>query len=294
MAPENYIYKKEVDKSFLKEGFSIPVANQVYFQKSVDQFLKRGQRKSIKILLDGDIYNAKLVNQSFDENKYPAHKDILQIRYTPKGDLSKRLKQIFFQSHDYIDTERSKLQKISKRYIKIPPELKEYGALYTTDDPDTLLLECITESDNEFAKSNFSNMNEEEFEFENNYKTLDTSAKIESKLQLTKIRKLDKAIGENLKIFYDFRCQICGRNVSVKYGTNIVEAHHIEPFVTSLNNNAENIMILCPNHHRIIHKTNPTFNRETLLFKYENGWYEKLKLNAHLQNQFQHILFQNL
>jgi predicted restriction endonuclease len=98
-----------------------------------------------------------------------------------------------------------------------------------------------------------------------------------------KIRKLDKAIGENLKSFYNFSCQICGKNVSEKYGANIVEAHHIEYFVTSLNNNAENIMVLCPNHHRIIHKLNPIFDRNNLFFQYPNGFFDKLSLYSHLQ-----------
>ena len=35
------------------------------------------------------------------------------------------------------------------------------------------------------------------------------------------------------------------------YGSHIVEAHHIDYFVSSLNNDASNQLIVCPNHHSI-------------------------------------------
>lgn len=64
----------------------------------------------------------------------------------------------------------------------------------------------------------------------------------------------------------------------------IVEAHHIVFFVSSLNNDASNIIVLCPNHHRIIHKASPIFEREKYSFVYPNGIEEKLILNNHLQS----------
>ena len=57
-----------------------------------------------------------------------------------------------------------------------------------------------------------------------------------------------------------------GENISARYGVNIVESHHIEPFVESLNNNPENQVIICPNHHRIIHRARPVFCQEKINF----------------------------
>ena len=67
-----------------------------------------------------------------------------------------------------------------------------------------------------------------------------------------------------------------------KYNSEIVEAHHIDYFTKSLNNDSENIIILSPNFHRLIHKTNPEFDRNKLSFIFPNGVEEKLKLNLHL------------
>lgn len=61
-----------------------------------------------------------------------------------------------------------------------------------------------------------------------------------------------------------------------------VESHHIDYFVASLNNDARNQLIVCPNHHSIIHDTNPVFDRRRLLYIYKNGLEQRLMLNQHL------------
>lgn len=66
-----------------------------------------------------------------------------------------------------------------------------------------------------------------------------------------------------------------------KYDAEVVEAHHINPFVKTLNIDALNQIIICPNHHRIIHFTNPIFDRNKLSFSYPNGCEEKVILNRH-------------
>ena len=53
-------------------------------------------------------------------------------------------------------------------------------------------------------------------------------------------------------------------------------------FVKSLNNDASNQIIVCPNHHSIIHDVDPMFDRGRLLYIYSNGFEEKLVLNQHL------------
>lgn len=90
-----------------------------------------------------------------------------------------------------------------------------------------------------------------------------------------KIRKLNKAIGENLKMLYDYKCQICGENFGRKFGANVVEVHHLDPFVVSLNNDSSNQIIICPNHHRVIHKAEPALDKVKLLFTYSNGLQRK-------------------
>ena len=94
--------------------------------------------------------------------------------------------------------------------------------------------------------------------------------------------KLNQKIGQNLKLLYGYRCQICGKVIGEEYGSHIAEAHHIDYFVNSLNNDASNQMVVCPNHHSIIHDANPEFIRADLTFKYQNGYIERLAINKHL------------
>lgn len=272
-----YIYKKEVDWSALKEGFSIPVSIQVVLQEKLKNYIRKGEKRDINIILDGHTYQAKLINQIFDEMKYPGHSDILQIRYSPQSPFAIKLREIFKSSMAYLKEKR-----ISSRTFKRPKEMKEYIILYSTPHEDTFFLDYLTSTESCQIKKVLSGMKEEDFEFESNYKVIDDSARVEARTHLIKIRRLDKAIGESLKLFYGFRCQVCGENFSERHNCFIVEAHHIDSFVRTLNNNANNIAVLCPNHHRIMHKTNPMFDRNKIIFIYPNGFREKLALNKHL------------
>lgn len=110
----------------------------------------------------------------------------------------------------------------------------------------------------------------------------DEAVGYDQKNHLIKIRKLNKKIGDNLKRLYQYRCQICGRLIGEEYGSHVVEAHHIEYFVKSLNNDASNQIIVCTNHHSIIHDVDPVFDRKRLLYIYPNGFEEKFVLNMHL------------
>lgn len=76
--------------------------------------------------------------------------------------------------------------------------------------------------------------------------------------------------------------QICGEFIGEKYGTTLIHAHHIDYFTHSLNNNPNNILIVCPNHHGIIHSCNPEFDFAEKTFKYANGYVEGLKMNKHI------------
>ena len=102
----NYIYKKEVDWSLLTDGMSIPLENQVIFARAINQQLKHGESKDIFIYLNGKTYPAKLSNLKFDRQKYPTHKDILQIRYNRTSELAQVLRAIFNGSYQPIKLRR--------------------------------------------------------------------------------------------------------------------------------------------------------------------------------------------
>lgn len=281
MDTHSYVYKKEVDWSLLHQGVSIPVSIQIVFQNLMNKFIKKGQSKEIFIVLNGETYKVTLVNQIYDETKYPGRSDILQIRYNPNSDIAIKLRELFQDTFIYLSGQRNQSDK-KKKYFKMPEGKKEYLAIYTTEYKDTFLFECIHNEGETNLYEEISFFDEDTFENFVNYLHEDISTSIVMSNRMIKVRKLNRAIGESLKHLYKHRCQICGNNFSQKYDVNIAEAHHIEPFTVSLNNNINNILILCPNHHTTIHRAEPVFLKRKAIFIYSNGLEEKIILNKHL------------
>lgn len=90
-----------------------------------------------------------------------------------------------------------------------------------------------------------------------------------------------------LKSLYDHKCQICEHDFKPRYNVPFAETHHIEKVSLQNKHNApldkaKNIIVLCPNHHRIIEKTNALFIPAEKVFKYPNGFSEVVKLDKHL------------
>jgi len=65
-----------------------------------------------------------------------------------------------------------------------------------------------------------------------------------------KTYKRDNKTIAQLKIIRDFKCQICGTKILKKNGDFYIEAAHIKPKHKKGCETPENILILCPNHHK--------------------------------------------
>lgn len=278
---DEYVYKKEVDWSLFHYGFAIPIEHQVAFGQIAGRFLQRGESKEVTLYLNGKSYKAKLNNNRIDK-KFGPHADIVQIRYTQNSELAHALRGCFQRSFTYISNMKQLQEKGSKKHIPLPEEYREYLAVYTTEYDDTYVLETIGSLDMEILRETVSGKSERIMESEFNFDVSDDTAGFKEKEQIVKIRKLNKKIGDNLKRLYQYRCQICGKLIGEEYGAHVVEAHHIDYFVKSLNNDASNQIIVCPNHHSIIHNVDPVFDRKRLLYSYSNGYEEKIVLNRHL------------
>ena len=87
---------------------------------------------------------------------------------------------------------------------------------------------------------------------------------------------------EKLKKHYRYCCQICGLAVGSEYGVNLAEAHHIIPFSVSRDNSITNLIILCPNHYRLLHKSGASFDSENTCFILSASQKLYLTLNDHL------------
>lgn len=277
MLKGQFIFLKEVDWSVLHEGFSISVTFQNEFQKSLGKYLLHGERQEINLVIDGISCFAELINQPFNREKYPTHSDVIQIRYSQKSQCANILKQIFHCSYKKLSLLKNEP---NKKRIPLSEHEKEYLAIYSSDSPYCFELECITSYEKQDAVNSLSKM--EELTIENLIEKDDPAAEIIFKTGLIKMRKLNRAIGNELKDVYNDKCQVCGKSIGELYGVNISHIHHIEPFINTQNNNVQNLMVLCPNHHSIIHCAKPEFSRSSLTFIYPNNYKEPLLLNKHL------------
>lgn len=276
-----FTYQKTVDRSTLRQGFQIPVEFHPLLAAMPGGMPVHGETRNISIIIDDVEYAAQLKNQGFDREKYDGHADVIQIRYNENSPIAKKLRTIFNSTWDYVETEKSLPGNIGRRYtIKIPKERQEYLAISCSDIANIFIADCITSSFMSDAIMDLSSI--EELDFETFQPREDSSAKIIEKERIQKVRHPDRSIGDSLKRLYDFHCQMTGERVGDSYNTLVVEAHHIIPFTTSLNNDTSNIIIVSPSYHRIIHAAKPDWIPEILAFKYPNGLIEKVMLNKHL------------
>ena len=282
MSTENYVYKKEADWSMFNYGISIPISHQVVFKQTAGRLLQRGESKPITLYLNGKSYKADLKNLNTNR-KFGDISDKVQIRYSPKSDIAVALRQCFFRSWAYIEHVKSLQPVGSRKPIQLPNDLKEYLAIYTTEYDDSYVLEPIVANDLQDFREMVKNQQERRIESDFDYDLVDPKAGFILNERMTRIRKLNRKIGENLKLLYGYRCQLCGRLIGEEYGAHIAEAHHIDYYVKSLNNDSNNQMVVCPNHHSIIHEADPKFDRKRMMYLYPNGVEQRIVLNLHLK-----------
>lgn len=279
-----FLMQKTVDWSLLNAGFTIPVSACVLLKAWDESILTHGVSKDIHILIDGELYSAKFKNLNFAQSNWIGHKDIIQIRYGQQSALALKLRAVFQRSYDYLVTQKQLLGK-SKRPIPLPDDIHEYIRLYLTTSNDVLCIECCANADYQRLARTLDAVPEEVYEGgeDDNFFMEDKTASVVQKALLVKYRKIDRSIIRLLKEFYDYRDEISGEKIGERYGGSVVEAHHIDYFTKSQNNDSTNIIIISPNYHRIIHKNNPYFNRRKFQFEFQNGEVLKLKLYEHLK-----------
>lgn len=271
------LFSKTIDWSILQEGVSIPVQYHPTIIGAIGEELKHGEKKRLNVRLDNIVYSITLTNIDFDRNKYPDHTDIIQLRWSKNGSFAQHLRQIFNASYNDLLVYRStkKDSDVTKPIIN-----ESISFIYNYEDM-IIDIECITADEYHIAKKQISSLREDEFEIQQNYYKEDSKASIEYKDSTVRIRRINRSIITGLKLYYDYHCQICGTCFD-KYDIKFVEAHHIDYFVHSLNNNSDNIMVVCPNHHRLIHYAKPEFLYSDKCFIYPNGLREPLLINKHI------------
>jgi hypothetical protein len=278
----NFIMRKGVDWSLLNEGMTIPVSVCALLRSWNKNILTHGHTMDIKVYIDGQQYDATLRNQNFEQANWPGHNDVIQIRYSKNSPLALKLREVFYMTYDYLYNQRVVLGRRGR--IQLPEELHEYIRLYLVDSLNMIYFECCSNQDYAQLAPTLNKIPEEIYEANDDDKFFmtDTTASIVERQLLVKYRKMDRSIIRMLKKFYDYKDEISGEKIGSEYGDSVVEAHHIEYFTASQNNDSTNIIIISPNYHRIIHKNNPHFNRNKFQFEFSNGEILKLKLYDHL------------
>lgn len=91
-------------------------------------------------------------------------------------------------------------------------------------------------------------------------------------------------VGE-LGSIYHGRCQLCGFDPLTLYSVEASEAHHIVYRSRGGDDILENLVLLCPNHHTVVHRNDATFDYAKLHFIFPNGRVEPLCINHHLRSR---------
>ena len=274
-----FLLKHSVDLSLLTSGFH----KQTEFHQLVYALpggtLHHGESREIKVLIDGEEFTTKLYNIGFDQNKYPDHPDLLQVRYSPGSPIARKLQSVFAEDYRYLMASRELAG--PRKQIRLPNDNHDEIVFLGTAMPNVFILDCISSEERKKAATEIRQMSE--LDFENAFEAReDANAGIREISGIRRIRQLDRSIGDSLKRLYDFRCQMTGERIGSEYDVRVVEAHHIVPFTLSMNNDTSNIIIVSPDYHRIIHKAKPVWDCKKLSFKFPNGLQERVKVNKHL------------
>lgn len=82
---------------------------------------------------------------------------------------------------------------------------------------------------------------------------------------------------------YRGRCQICLFDPRVRYGRGLCHGHHIQWLSRGGEDEVENMVLICPNHHAAVHHADAFFDYADLTFRFSNGLIESIQLNHHLR-----------
>lgn len=156
----------------------------------------------------------------------------------------------------------------SKEVAEMGAHLRAFSFDELTDIVKSLIAEfCATSTTtaNPITRSvKTDTISEEELEQIINFSDPDATIEVVTKSSARRV--CNTAIVHKLKKLYKGQCQICGKKPIEGFNVDICEAHHIQHYAETQNNDANNIIIVCPNHHRMLHKLNPVFERDKSRF----------------------------
>lgn len=84
------------------------------------------------------------------------------------------------------------------------------------------------------------------------YEDIDVQENESKEVKIRRIKRYQKIVNR-LKQKHGFRCQLCHDTFMMDNGRNYCEAHHIKSLSQNGSQAEDNVLILCPTHHRMFH-----------------------------------------
>lgn len=93
--------------------------------------------------------------------------------------------------------------------------------------------------------------------------------------------KRNRQLVKELQEKYQGKCQICLWSPTIQYLEYLCQGHHIQWLSRGGDDNLENLVLICPNHHIAIHGCDAVFDYNERTFDF-GSHKEQLRLNYHL------------
>ncbi len=119
----------------------------------------------------------------------------------------------------------------------------------------------------------FENESLDEITYKNYLEDFPEVENIKKQIVINQIKRV-KPIVDALKKKYNYKCQLCGFNFKMKNGNEYCEAHHLVQLSAGGSQNPKNVIIVCPNHHRMLH-----FAQE-IKYNYISDELESIQING--------------
>lgn len=91
--PAILLFEKTVDKSLLRQGFTVPKAVTDKLFQTLQIELHPGESHLVNFRYKGTVYPVTLTSDNFDRQKYPDHAPIVQFRYNPSDPFPTALRK---------------------------------------------------------------------------------------------------------------------------------------------------------------------------------------------------------
>lgn len=216
---------------------------------------------------------------------------VRKLGYTTRSAALQKLSALFGHPNAYLKLRRDEFDVLTgssrKGWRNREPasdvlKLASFLENYDFDELTEIIQQYIVnQASSSTPNSDISGQLDEE-SIESLLNSFDSNAEVASHTGTIKTRHYNTNSIKRLKEHYHHKCQICGINPGAPYNADLAEVHHIVPFAKKPDNTPSNLIVLCPNHHRLFHKLQASFDADAIAFISSDGYSFPLTLNDHL------------